>query len=150
KLAWNGRRGRLRTASTTDWSGADGDRGGTEALAPSPRPPDNCGRSPNPTLRPRSIMNIPRRSLSSLALFLAGSFVAPLALAAQSLVSSPADLEGMSAQRLDRLSVALEQYVEEGSLAGAVTLVARNGRILFLQAVGHRDREAGDVMEVDD
>jgi len=95
-------------------------------------------------------MNIPRRSLSSLALFLAGSFVAPLALAAQSLVSSPADLEGMSAQRLDRLSVALEQYVEEGSLAGAVTLVARNGRILFLQAVGHRDREAGDVMEVDD
>ena len=52
--------------------------------------------------------------------------------------------------RLERLSEALESYVEEGRLAGAVALVAHEGETSYLEAVGHRDVAAGDPMETDD
>jgi len=54
------------------------------------------------------------------------------------------------AGRLERLSGALESYVEEGELAGAVALVAHGGEVSYLEAVGHRDVQAGDPMETDD
>jgi CubicO group peptidase (beta-lactamase class C family) len=57
---------------------------------------------------------------------------------------------GLSSARLERLTVLLDKYVEEERLAGAVALVARRGRVAYLEAFGHRDREAGDPQEVDD
>src|SRR5690606_20861113 len=54
-----------------------------------------------------------------------------------------------SAERLERLTAALEAYVEEGELAGSVTLIARRGRVAYLEAVGFRDREARDRMRED-
>ncbi len=56
---------------------------------------------------------------------------------------------GLSSERLERLSAALEGYVERGEIAGSVTLVARRGRIAFLEAVGFRDREARARMTED-
>ena len=72
-----------------------------------------------------------------------------VAAPAQSLrPGSPADV-GMSAERLERLSAALEKYVDDGQVAGSVTLVARRGRIAYLEAFGARDREADAPMETD-
>ena len=63
--------------------------------------------------------------------------------------SAPPEAEGFSAERLGRLSTALEAYVESEQLAGSVTLVARNGRIVFLEAHGARDRASNAPMQVD-
>ena len=64
--------------------------------------------------------------------------------------SPAASATGDGGGRLERLSEALETYVEEGRLAGAVALVAHEGETSYLGAVGDRDIEAGDPMEPDD
>ena len=43
---------------------------------------------------------------------------------------------GMSGERLERLSALTQRYVDEGKLAGAVVLVAREGQVVHLDAVG--------------
>ena len=56
---------------------------------------------------------------------------------------------GLSAERLERLTTALEEYVEQEQLAGSVTLIARRGKIAYLQAAGQRDRESRAPMRTD-
>lgn len=56
---------------------------------------------------------------------------------------------GISTERLQRLTSALEGYVSSGKLPGAVTMVARHGEIVYSNAVGYRDREAGAPMRTD-
>ena len=48
---------------------------------------------------------------------------------------------GMSAERLERITALTQRYVDEGRLAGVVTLVARDGAIVHLEAVGQRGAE---------
>ena len=43
---------------------------------------------------------------------------------------------GMSSERLERLSEMNQKYVDEGKLAGVVTMVARHGKIIHLDAAG--------------
>lgn len=56
---------------------------------------------------------------------------------------------GFSAERLVRLDRLLQQYVDEGRLAGAVALVLRDGRPAYERAVGWSDKEAGRKMTSD-
>lgn len=64
--------------------------------------------------------------------------------------SPPADETSLSAERLESLTGALQAFVESGQLAGAVALVAHEGEVEYLEAVGFRDLEAGDSLETDD
>ena len=57
---------------------------------------------------------------------------------------------GMSAAGLARIVPAMQAYVDDGRLAGVVTMVARRGRVVHWEAVGTRDAEAGDPLERDD
>ncbi len=51
--------------------------------------------------------------------------------------------EGMSSERLERVTEVANGLVDEGKLAGVITLVARNGRVVLESAVG--DRSAADT-----
>lgn len=62
--------------------------------------------------------------------------------------ASPAEA-GLSAERLDRLTGVLQGYVDDGRLPGAVALVLRDGRIVYEEAVGERDREADVELATD-
>jgi len=62
--------------------------------------------------------------------------------------AAPEDL-GFSPQRLQRLSAALEHYVDSGQIAGSVTIVARHGKVAYLKAFGERDRASHSPMKVD-
>lgn len=53
---------------------------------------------------------------------------------------------GVSAERLARIDRALQQYVDENRIAGAVALVLRDGRPIYERAVGWSDKEAGRRM----
>ncbi|MDE0691860.1 MAG: serine hydrolase [Gammaproteobacteria bacterium] len=57
---------------------------------------------------------------------------------AADLREAPADEVGMSAERLDRITAMAQGYVDEGKLAGVITLVARDGAIVHYEAVGNR------------
>jgi len=72
----------------------------------------------------------------------------PQAFGAALELTAPAQV-GMSTDRIGRLDEALASYVERGQLAGSVTLVARHGKIVYLQAFGDRDRESGSPMATD-
>ena len=50
---------------------------------------------------------------------------------------------------MQRLSDVLLAYVNDGNLAGAVALVARHGRLAYLESVGFRDLESGSPMHDD-
>ena len=46
---------------------------------------------------------------------------------------------GMSSERLERLDTVMQGYVERNEVAGAVTLVARRGKVVHFSAAGQRD-----------
>lgn len=56
---------------------------------------------------------------------------------------------GMSADRLERLSATLEQYVKDGKMAGNVALIARKGKVIYHRAFGDSDIEARKEMTKD-
>ncbi|MCY4534190.1 MAG: serine hydrolase [Bryobacterales bacterium] len=56
---------------------------------------------------------------------------------------------GLSQERLDRITAALQADVERGHLAGAIGVVARRGKIGYWQTVGMADRENGRAMSDD-
>ncbi|MEQ8858331.1 MAG: serine hydrolase domain-containing protein [Pseudomonadales bacterium] len=80
-------------------------------------------------------------------------FATALALAggaaAAELATAKAERVGMSTERLERISGLTRRYVNEGKLAGAVTLVARHGKIVYFDAVGKLDLESGAPMTRD-
>jgi CubicO group peptidase (beta-lactamase class C family) len=88
-----------------------------------------------------------RRSLLSLpvALLLA---LAPL-LRAEAPPATRPESVGLSTERLERLRAGMQRYVDEGRVAGLVTLVSRNGRVVQLEAYGRADLEASRAMTKD-
>jgi len=70
-------------------------------------------------------------------------------LVAQELSNAIPEQVGMSSERLGRITAALERYVAEDRLAGAVTMVLKDGNVVYSKAVGHRDRESNSPMRED-
>ena len=56
---------------------------------------------------------------------------------------------GMDAARLAGIPAKMKEFVEKGTAAGFVTLVARHGHVASLEAVGYLDREAKTPMRTD-
>lgn len=61
-----------------------------------------------------------------------------LAVSAKELPVVKPDRVGMSAERLARITELTRGYVDAGKLAGVVTMVARNGKVVHVSAVGKR------------
>ncbi|MBK9169435.1 MAG: beta-lactamase family protein [Bryobacterales bacterium] len=70
-------------------------------------------------------------------------------LAAQSLPLAPPETLGFSPERLRRLDALMDQYTRDGKIAGAVTFIARHGKVAHFQTHGHRDLESKQPMTRD-
>jgi len=86
---------------------------------------------------------MPRNTLSSSfrksAMAAAVWFIAAALLQASSLpTAKPADV-GLSADRLERLSRVMQEYADQGKVAGMVALVARKGRVVYFKPFGKLD-----------
>ncbi len=93
-----------------------------------------------------------RRVSLLIATTLAASlFAAPQPVAAQRAPAArtPAARLGFSGERLATIDSALQRSVDGGTMAGAVALVMRDGRVVYERAVGWADREAGRRMTAD-
>jgi len=53
---------------------------------------------------------------------------------------------GMTPERLARIPARMQAFVDKGTAAGFVTLVARHGQLASLEAVGYQDRESKTPM----
>lgn len=91
-------------------------------------------------------MSIGERSYAHRLVLLVFAALAPLAVHAQS--ARPAQ-EGISEARLERVSELVDRHIQAGDISGAVTLVARNGRVVHLQAHGLADLEKKTPMRKD-
>ena len=67
----------------------------------------------------------------------------------QSLAEATPQAAGLSAPALQQIDVLLEQAVERKQIAGAVALLARDGKLGYLRAKGLQDVEAGKEMTTD-
>ncbi len=90
-----------------------------------------------------------RSRLTLVASLAVVSLLVAQTLFAQGLTPAQPESVGMSSARLERLTSALQAYVDDDRLAGAAAIVARRGKIAYLEAVGHRDKEAGSPMATD-
>jgi len=66
-----------------------------------------------------------------------------------SLPSTPPEEVGLSSERLGRLGQWFTQEIAQGRLPGAVALVARRGRVAYLESFGSRDPVIGAPMTSD-
>ena len=69
--------------------------------------------------------------------------------AAEDLPLAPPESVGMSSERLQRIDDYFQRFIDDGRIAGAVTLVARRGKVAHHSAVGWRHREAERPMTTD-
>tara|TARA_Y100000588_G_scaffold298532_1_gene319497 strand:- start:5712 stop:7034 length:1323 start_codon:yes stop_codon:yes gene_type:complete len=56
---------------------------------------------------------------------------------------------GLSPERLERLDAGMQRMVDEGKVAGVVTMLTRDGHLAFVDAAGVQDVETGTPMSVD-
>ena len=63
-------------------------------------------------------------------------------------IVSPEDA-GMDSDRLGRVKQAMQAFVDEGKLSGAVTIASRDNKLVHFEAVGYRDIEARAPMTPD-
>jgi CubicO group peptidase (beta-lactamase class C family) len=79
-----------------------------------------------------------------LSLLLTGSL-----FAASPVSNNDAAMAGFDAARLRQIPARMKQFVDKGTAAGIVTLVARHGKVAALDAVGYTDLETKQPMPVD-
>lgn len=72
-----------------------------------------------------------------------------LPLAAASLQTSKPEDVGLSSERLQRINQLIQRRIEAGEISGAVTLVARRGRIAHFEAQGLADLDSKKPMTKD-
>ena len=56
---------------------------------------------------------------------------------------------GISAERLQNLPKAMQRYIDDELLAGTITLVARDGKVVHLQSQGWKHKESREAMSDD-
>ena len=68
---------------------------------------------------------------------------------AQGLPMAVPEEVGVSAERLQRIRPVMQSYVDDGSLPGFLTVVARHGKIVHFETIGMRDVENKKPVEPD-
>lgn len=77
------------------------------------------------------------------------SLLAALPAGAQGLPAAKPEEVGLSSERLARIGAILRNDVERGRVPGAVIMVARRGKLAYVEAVGFRDKATGAPMTPD-
>jgi CubicO group peptidase (beta-lactamase class C family) len=72
-----------------------------------------------------------------------------IAAGQQALPTAKPESVGMSSERLTRLGDGMKSLVDQGRLAGVVTMVARHGKVVEFEATGKRDIAANLPMQKD-
>jgi len=74
----------------------------------------------------------------------------PTAALAQEVMSAPDPASaGFSPNRLTRIDAWYQAQIDAGALPGAVVAIARNGKLAYMRAIGHQDRDRKIAMRPD-
>ena len=89
------------------------------------------------------------RRLTLATLAIAGLAASSAYVQAQDLQAATPESAGLSSDRLEEATRGLQSHVDAGDIAGVVAAVARNGRLVYHEALGELDRERGLAMRDD-
>jgi CubicO group peptidase (beta-lactamase class C family) len=92
---------------------------------------------------PKTTMAIPDCRFLFACLLVVASVAAA---AAQDLPTAKPESVGLSSERLERITAKVQQTIDDKRIAGAVTLVARHGKVAYFKSQGSLDREANKAM----
>jgi len=67
----------------------------------------------------------------------------------QGLVFGTAESVGMSSERLERIKPVMQSYIDDNELVGAVTMVARHGKVIEFEKFGLLNQETSQPIEKD-
>ncbi len=90
-----------------------------------------------------------RRFTRKICLFLLLGATLP-AVAQTDLPIAKPETVGMSSKRLERIHAFIQDYIDSNQISGAVTLVARKGKVVHFEAQGWRYKEENSPMDKDD
>jgi len=83
-------------------------------------------------------------------LIVALAAVATVGLGSKELPGAKPEDVGMSSERLARMNKAIHAYVDAGRTPGVVTLIARHGKVVHVDAYGKADLTSGRATKADD
>ena len=92
---------------------------------------------------------VARRLVGGLGLAVLALVATTPARSQQALPRAKPEDVGVSSERLHRIDEVMKRHIDEHHIAGAVTLVARKGKVVHLAAHGLADAEAGKPMTTD-
>ena len=78
-----------------------------------------------------------------------GIVILAVALTAASLPSDKPEAVGLSSERLQRINQMIQGYIERAEITGAITMVARRGKVAHFDAQGQMDLEKKAPMRKD-
>jgi CubicO group peptidase (beta-lactamase class C family) len=90
-----------------------------------------------------------RHTLLFTALLIGLFQVATPDVRAQSLPSAAPETVGLSGERLAQITKVFGAEVDQGRLPGAVVAVARKGKLVYFETIGHQDKPADKKMQKD-
>ena len=93
-------------------------------------------------------MEIHGRITRSLIAIMATALMA-LSVGAAEIPTSSAEAVGLSSERLLRINSAMQRHIDAGDIQGAVTVVARRGKVVHFETHGMMDVDQGRAMEKD-
>src|ERR1700719_3718231 len=76
-------------------------------------------------------------------------FVTLSAIAQTDVPMAKPESVGMSEKRLERIHAFIQDYIDTNQISGAVTLVARHGKVVHFEAQGWRYKEENVPMQKD-
>ena len=87
--------------------------------------------------------------LAAIARVVAMAAIVVPALPAQEIPAASPEEVGMSSERLLEIDAVIQRHIDSGKVQGAVTAVARRGKVVHFQAYGLMDVERGRAMQQD-
>jgi CubicO group peptidase (beta-lactamase class C family) len=89
-----------------------------------------------------------KNPMTLLVLTLLHFSLSQLLIAQELEIASPGSV-GFSDSGLERATAALQQHIDNGDIAGVVAVVARDGKLIYFEALGQMDLEQGKPMRDD-
>lgn len=103
------------------------------------------------TFKPDLAMKLKPTIITLIISMIVLSFCSTVQKTSESWISygSPVE-EGFNSDSLKKIDAFVSEMIEKGKIPGAAVLIARNGKVVYHNAIGFQDKETGAVLDTND
>ena len=89
------------------------------------------------------------KTMTKRMVFVGSAFALSTSAWANGLPMGSPESVGISSERLERMSDAMQRYIDANQLAGTVSLISRKGQVIHMESQGWKSKETGEEMTGD-